>query len=114
MKLYNENYPAPNPRKARIYLAEKGLSVELVPVPMRDRAHKAPDFMKKNTLGQVPVLELDDGRFISGVTCDLPLFEALHPQKPLFGATPYDQAIVEMWTPPRRVSAVGANEPSLA
>ena len=61
MKLYNENYPAPNPRKVRIYLAEKGLNVELVHVSMRDRAHKAPDFMTKNSLGQVPVLETDDG-----------------------------------------------------
>ena len=97
MKLYNENYPAPNPRKVRIYLAEKGLSVELVNVPMRERAHKAPDFMKKNSLGQVPVLELDDGRFISESVAICRYYEALHPAKPLFGETPYDQAMVEMW-----------------
>ena len=97
VKLYNENYPAPNPRKVRIYLAEKGLSAELVHVPMRDRAHKAPDFMTKNSLGQVPVLETDDGRFISESLAICRYFEALHPAKPLFGATPFEQAMVEMW-----------------
>ena len=97
MKLYNENYPAPNPRKVRIYLAEKGLGVELVHVPMRDRAHKASYFMKKNSLGQVPVLELDDGRFVSESLAICRYFEALHPQKPLFGETPFEQAMVEMW-----------------
>jgi glutathione S-transferase len=97
VKLYNENYPAPNPRKVRIYLAEKGLSTELVHVAMRDRAHKAPDFMKKNSLGQVPVLETDDGHFISESLAICRYFEALHPQKPLFGETPFEQAMVEMW-----------------
>ena len=97
VKLYNENYPAPNPRKVRIYLAEKGLSTELVHVPMRERAHKAPDFMKKNSLGQVPVLETEDGRFISESLAICRYFEALHPQKPLFGMTPFEQAMVEMW-----------------
>jgi glutathione S-transferase len=97
VKLYNENYPAPNPRKVRIYLAEKGLSVELVHVPMRDRAHKAPDFMTKNSLGQVPVLETDDARFISESLAICRYFEALHPAKPLFGETPFEQAMVEMW-----------------
>ena len=64
MKLYNENYHAPNPRKVRIFLAEKGLTLDLVHVPMAQRAHKASEFMAKNSLGQLPVLELDDGRFI--------------------------------------------------
>ena len=80
MKLYHENYPAPNPRKVRIYLAEKNLPIELVHVPMRERAHKAPDFMKKNSLGQVPVLQTDDGRFISESVAICRYFEALHPQ----------------------------------
>ncbi len=97
MKLYNENYPAPNPRKVRVFLAEKGLSVELVHVPMRDRAHKAPGFMMKNSLGQVPVLETNDGRFISESIAICRYIEALHPAKPLFGETPFEQAMVEMW-----------------
>ena len=61
MKLYGEHNPAPNPRRVRIFLAEKGIEVEHVHIPMRQGAHKTPDFLTKNSLGQVPVLELDDG-----------------------------------------------------
>lgn len=97
MKLYNEPYPAPNPRKVRIFLAEKGLSVELVPVPMRQRAHKAPEFLQKNSLGQLPVLETDDGRFICESLAICRYLEALHPATPLFGREPHEQAMIEMW-----------------
>ena len=97
MKLYNESYPAPNPRKVRIYLAEKGLSVELVHVSMSQRAHKAAEFMAKNSLGQLPVLKTDDGQFISESIAICRYFEAMHPQPPLFGTTPFAQAMVEMW-----------------
>jgi len=97
LKLYNENYPAPNPRKVRIYLAEKGLPIELVHVPMRDRAHKAAEFMQKNSLGQLPVLETDDGRFISESLAICRYLETLHPEKPLFGSDAFEQAMVEMW-----------------
>src|ERR1700722_3545939 len=61
MKLYNEHNPAPNPRRVRIFLAEKNISMPFVHVPMRQGAHKSAEFMVKNSLGQVPVLELDDG-----------------------------------------------------
>ena len=64
MKLYDEHNPAPNPRKVRIFLAEKGMEIPRIRVSMRERAHKAPEFLKKNPLGQVPVLELDDGTCI--------------------------------------------------
>ena len=97
MKLYTENYPAPNPRKVHIYLAEKGLTVERVHTKMAERQHKAPDFMKKNSLGQVPVLETDDGRFISESVAICRYFEALHPTPPMFGRDPFDAAMVEMW-----------------
>jgi glutathione S-transferase len=97
MKLYNENYPAPNPRKVRMFLAEKGLNVELVHVPMKDRAHKAPDFLVKNSLGQLPVLETDDGHFISESVAICRYLEELHPAKPLFGRTALDKAMIEMW-----------------
>ena len=97
MKLYTENYPAPNPRKVHIYLAEKGLTVERVHTKMQERQHKAPDFMKKNSLGQVPVLETDDGRFISESVAICRYFEALHPTPPMFGRDPFDAAMVEMW-----------------
>src|SRR6185436_18827952 len=97
MKLYTENYPAPNPRKVHIYLAEKGIEVPRVHVKMMERGHKAADFVKKNSLGQVPVLETDDGRFISESIAICRYFEALHPAPPLFGRDPFDSAMVEMW-----------------
>ena len=56
MKLYGEDNPAPNPRRVRIFLAEKGLTLEQERVPLRERAHKASAFLEKNSLGQVPVI----------------------------------------------------------
>ena len=98
MKLYTENYPAPNPRKVHIYLAEKGIDgVERVHTKMAARMHKAPDFVAKNSLGQVPVLETDDKRFLSESIAICRYFEALHPTPPLFGRSPYEMAEVEMW-----------------
>jgi glutathione S-transferase len=97
VKLYTENYPAPNPRKVHIYLAEKGLTLERVHTKMQERQHKAPDFLKKNSLGQVPVLEIDDGKFISESVAICRYLEALHPAPPMFGRDPYDAAMVEMW-----------------
>jgi glutathione S-transferase len=97
MKLYNENNPAPNPRKVRIYLAEKGLAVEQVRVPIMKRAHKDPEFLKKNSLGQLPVLELDDGTFISESIAICRYFEELHPTPALFGTGAKERALVEMW-----------------
>ena len=63
MILYGAPNPAPNPRRVRIFLAEKGVDLPETFVDMRARAHKAPDFLSKNPAGQLPVLELDDGRF---------------------------------------------------
>lgn len=97
MLLYSEHYPAPNPRKVRIFLAEKGLSVELVHVPMRERAHKAPDFLARNPLGQLPVLETDAGKFISESLAICRYLEELHPEKPLFGSSALEKAMIEMW-----------------
>lgn len=97
MKLYDEKLPAPNPRRVRIYLAEKGLSIPLVHVPMRERAHKAPEFKAKNSLGQLPVLELDDGTTISETVSICRYLEELNPEPPLFGRTPLERAQVDMW-----------------
>jgi glutathione S-transferase len=98
MKLYNENNPAPNPRRVRIFLAEKGISIPLERVPMREGAHKAPEFMQKNSLGQLPVLELDDGSLLSESVSICRYLEELHPSPPLFGTDAWQRARVDMWT----------------
>jgi glutathione S-transferase len=97
MKLYNEDNPAPNPRRVRIFLAEKGVSIPCVHVPLRQGAHKHPDFMVKNSLGQVPVLELDDGSTLSESIAICRYLEELHPRPALFGDDAWQRAQVEMW-----------------
>lgn len=97
MKLYGEDNPAPNPRRVRIFCAEKGISVENVRVPMRKRAHKEPEFLAKNSLGQVPVLELDDGSFISESVSICRYLDEAFPETPLFGSTPKEKALIDMW-----------------
>ena len=104
MKLYNENMPAPNPRRVRIYLAEKGIDVPLVHIAMMKREHKSPEFRSKNSLGQVPSLELDDGTVISESVSICRYFEALHPEPALFGKAPLEVAQIDMWL--RRIEFV--------
>jgi len=97
MKLYDENMPAPNPRKVRIFLAEKGITIPLERVRMMKREHKAPEFLQKNSLGQLPVLELDDGTCISESLAICRYLEELHPTPALFGTNPIERAQIEMW-----------------
>lgn len=98
MKLYNEHNPAPNPRRVRIFLAEKELAIALEHVPMRQGAHKSAEFLMKNSLGQVPVLELDDGTTLSESIAICRYLEELHPKPALFGENAWQRAQVEMWT----------------
>ncbi|MGO9932412.1 MAG: glutathione S-transferase family protein [Steroidobacteraceae bacterium] len=104
MKLYNEHNPAPNPRRVRIFLAEKGISIPYVHVPMREGAHKTAEFRAKNSLGQLPVLELDDGSTLSESVAICRYLEELHPTPPLFGDDAWRRACVEMWV--RRIEFV--------
>jgi glutathione S-transferase len=80
-----------------MYLAEKGLAPPYADVDLLTREHKAPDFVAKNSLGQVPTLVLDDGTVITESVAICRYFEALHPDPPLFGTTAVEQATVEMW-----------------
>jgi len=64
MKLY-DFVGAPNPKKVRIYLAEKGITVPVVPVNIVSGENRTPEFLKKNPLGGLPVLELDDGSVLT-------------------------------------------------
>jgi glutathione S-transferase len=97
MKLYGAPKPAPNPRRVRMFLAEKGIELEETPVDLMTREHKSPEYRAKNSLGQVPTLELDDGTAISETVAICRYFEEIHPEPPLFGRTPVEKALVDMW-----------------
>jgi glutathione S-transferase len=96
MKLYDGGR-APNPRRVRIYLAEKGLSVTLEQIDLGALAQKSPAFTAINPVQRVPALQLDDGTIISESIAICRYFEALHPEPPMFGKGAKDEAIVEMW-----------------
>ena len=97
MKLFNEADPAPNPRRVRIFLKEKGVDIELVPTPLTKRAHKSPEHLARNPLGQVPVLELDDGSHLSESVSICRYLEELHPEPNLFGRDAKERATTDMW-----------------
>jgi len=101
MKLYGAPMPAPNPRRVRMFLSEKGIDLPETPLDLRKREHKAPDFRAKNSLGQVPTLELDDGTTLSETVAICRYFEELQPEPSLFGRTALEKALVDMWV--RRV-----------
>lgn len=100
MKLYDST-TAPNPRRLRIFLAEKGIALPTVQVDIGTRANLAPDFRAKNPFAQVPVLELDDGTCISESVAICRYFEEIQPEPPLFGVGVREKTLVEMWN--RRV-----------
>lgn len=80
-----------------MFLAEKGISVELVPVDMTALEHKAAEMTGRNPMQQLPVLELDDGYNLCESVAICRYFEELHPEPPLFGAGARERAIIEMW-----------------
>jgi glutathione S-transferase len=96
MKIY-EMRIAPNPRRVRIFLAEKGVTVPFEQVDLFRGESKTAQFLGKNPLGAVPVLELDDGTCIAESVAICRYFEGLHPNPPLMGTGTLGQASVEMW-----------------
>lgn len=95
MKLYQGM--GPNSYRVRIFLKEKGIEVPMVEVDLMNSEHKAPEFLELNSLGQIPVLELDDGTVITESVAICRYFEEMYPEPPLFGADATSRAKVEMW-----------------
>jgi len=93
MKLYDFAM-APNPKKVRVYLAEKGISLPLEPVNIAAGESRTPEFLKKNPLGGVPVLELDDGSDLTESLVIIEYLEELHPTPPMIGTSPLERARV--------------------
>jgi glutathione S-transferase len=96
MKLYDGGR-APNPRRVRVFLAEKGIEVPLAPVDMGAMEHKGEEVASRNPLRRLPVLELDDGAVICESVAICRYFEELHPEPALFGRDALGKALVEMW-----------------
>ncbi len=96
MKLYDAGR-APNPRRVRVFLAEKGVTVPVVSIDLARLEHKAPAYVAVNPLQRTPALELDDGTVISKSIAICRYFEELHPEPPLFGTGALERARVEMW-----------------
>lgn len=95
MKLYVWG-PAPNPRRVKIYLAEKGLQVPMVDVSGPAGTLSA-DYRARYPQALVPMLELDDGTQIGEAMAICRYFETLHPDPPLMGIEARDKALIEMW-----------------
>ncbi|MBI3705102.1 MAG: glutathione S-transferase [Rhizobiales bacterium] len=96
MKLYDSKM-APNPRRTRIFLAEKGVSLPTEQVDMMQMQHKTPEYTAINPLQRMPALLLDDGTVLTESIAICRYFEELQPQPPLFGVGPKEKALVEMW-----------------
>jgi len=96
LKLYD--LPAsPNARRVRIFLAEKGLEIPMVPVNMMTGENRTEGYLKKNSLGRMPLLELDDGSYISESMAICRYIEEMHPSPALMGSGALETATIEMW-----------------
>jgi glutathione S-transferase len=96
MKLYTSSR-APNPRRVLMFIAEKHIAgIETVQVDLGQGAHRAAGFLEKNPLGQVPVLELDDGRMLAETRAICTYLEGLYPAANLMGDGFEERAFIEM------------------
>ncbi len=96
MKILDEKR-APNPRRVRVFLAEKEIHVPFEQVDIMSGAHKSEEFAKLNPIQRVPVLILNDGTVIAESMAICRYFEAVQPEPSLFGKTPVEIGIIEMW-----------------
>lgn len=90
MKLYDFSF-APNCKRVRVYLAEKGIEVPVQPVDLTRGEHRTPEYLAKNPRGTVPVLELDDGTCYAESVAIVEYFEERHPDPPMIGSTPEER-----------------------
>jgi glutathione S-transferase len=97
MKLYDTPF-APNPRRVRWVMAEKGVDdIEIVTLNLMQGEHKEPAYLAKAGLPRVPALELDDGTVIAESIAICRYLESRYPEPNLFGRTPQETAVIEMW-----------------
>ncbi len=96
MKLYDGGR-APNPRRTRIFLAEKGIKLPLEQIDLGAMQQRSKDYAAINPMKRVPALVLDDGAVITESIAICRYFEALRPDPPLFGCSALEIAQIEMW-----------------
>jgi glutathione S-transferase len=96
MLLYHDPR-APNPRRVRIFLAEKNVAYDTIEVSIAAHAHQTVEFRKKNPLALLPVLEFEDGRILRESVAICRYLEELHPSPNLFGADAWERAQTEQW-----------------
>ena len=96
MKLYDSPF-APNPRRVRVFLAEKGIEIPKVFIDLAKSQHNELAFEAVNPLRRIPALELDDGTILTESIAICRYLDELHPEPPLFGTDPLSRAKIEMW-----------------
>jgi glutathione S-transferase len=96
MLLYHDPR-APNPRRVRIFLAEKSVAYDTIEVLIANAAHQTDDFRRKNPISLLPVLELGDGRILRESMAICRYIEETHPTPNLFGNDTWERAQIEMW-----------------
>ena len=97
MKLY-DCARAPNPRRVRWFMAEKGIDdIEVVVMSIMRGEHKSPEYRAKAGLSHMPALELDDGTVITESVAICRYLESVYPEPNLFGRDAKETAIIEMW-----------------
>ncbi|WP_415403336.1 glutathione S-transferase family protein [Tateyamaria sp. SN3-11] len=95
MKLYDAQ--SGSTKRVRVFMAEKGIDLPKDVLVLGTDTRTA-EFLKLNSLGEVPVLELDDGKVITDSTAICRYLDHAFPEKPLMGRTAYEQGHIEMWS----------------
>jgi glutathione S-transferase len=95
--LFYDMRTAMNPRRVRIFMAEKGIEIPTQAVDASLNENRAPAFLAINPMGKLPVLRLDDGTYLTESIAICRYLESLHPNNPLFGADAQTQAVIDMW-----------------
>lgn len=98
MKIY-ETKTAPNPRRVRMFMEEKGLldKAEFVQIDLLKGENLTPEYAARNPMKKVPVMELDDGTCIAETMAICRYFEESYPERPLLGTSPLQKAQIEQW-----------------
>ena len=94
MKLYNDPF-APSPRRVRMFLAEKGIDYERIDLSIAEGETRRAEFLAINPLGEVPVLELDSGQYLTESLAICRFLEAEFPEPPLLGRTALERAVID-------------------